>query len=297
MTFEHLRLFKRICELGSLASASREAGMSTSTASDRLAALEAYYGTALINRTTRAIKLTEAGLTLLNGLENLLNNADALKNTIKDGYETLSGPIRISAPSDLGQTLVCPSIDAFQAKHPSVTFELHLSDGYVDIVGGGFDIALRFGDVTDRALRIIRFEGAPRIVCASPAYIGQFGKPDTPDDLADHRCLLMRFGDLLDNRWILKRGGKAKATHVDGFRMSNDGRVVKRWCLDGVGVALKSRLDIAAELEEGLLVALFEEHGSPPYPLQIVLPPDRHQPARVQAFTEALAQGVRQQIS
>ncbi len=267
--------------------------MSTSTASDRLAALESYYGAALLNRTTRAIKLTEAGLTLLKGLESLLEEADSLKRTIKEGFATLSGPIRISAPNDIGQTLVCPAIEEFQTEHPSVTFELHLSDGYVDLVRSGYDIALRFGDVTDRALRIVRFEGAPRIVCASPLYISRFGQPESPEELEQHRCLLMRFGEMLDNRWELKRGGQAKATHVKGFRTSNDGSLVKRWCLDGVGIALKSRLDIADDLKEGRLVALFEEFGSTPYPLQIVLPPDRNQPARLRAFSDLLARKVR----
>ncbi|MEM9440030.1 MAG: LysR family transcriptional regulator, partial [Pseudomonadota bacterium] len=137
MNLDHLRLFQRIVELGSLAAAARETGLSATTVSERLASLEAHLGVALLNRTTRSISLTEAGRTLWHGAEPLLEETASLESKIRHSAETLSGPIRISAPSDLGRNLVSIEIERFQIKNPGVQFELHLFDGYTDIVGDG----------------------------------------------------------------------------------------------------------------------------------------------------------------
>ena len=142
MLLDNIALFLQIVEKGSLVAAGREAGLSPTTVSERLAALESHFGVVLLNRTTRALNLTEEGRTLVEGAKQVLGEVQDLESRIRLGAETLSGTIRVSAPSDLGRTLVSAEVHRFLAEHPAISIELLLSDGYVDVVGQGFDIAL-----------------------------------------------------------------------------------------------------------------------------------------------------------
>jgi DNA-binding transcriptional LysR family regulator len=121
-----------------------------------------------------------------------LAEADELEALIRLGVEKISGPIRLSAPIDLGRSTLVPILDAFLAEHPEVTIDLNLTDGYVDLVGQGKDFAIRYGELADSTLRVKRLVENRRIVCAAPAYLATRGMPQHPDDLAHHECLVMR---------------------------------------------------------------------------------------------------------
>lgn len=289
MLIDNIRLFLKIAEKGSLVAAGRELGLSATTVSERLAALEAHYGVVLFNRTTRSISLTEAGRTLVEGARVVLGEVDDLDARIRHGAQTLSGPVRVSAPVDLGRSIVSDVVAEFAAAHPAISVELSLSDGYVDIVGEGFDIALRFGAVTDSTLRIRSLGEFQRIVCAAPAYIAAHGAPAKPGDLAGHNCLVMRFGRTLDNVWRFGTGKAQQAVTVRGNKTVNDGWLVRQWALAGQGIILKSELDVADDLKAGRLVALLEDYLPPPNPLQMMFPPGRAQPRRVRALAESIS--------
>ncbi|MEM8973658.1 MAG: LysR family transcriptional regulator [Pseudomonadota bacterium] len=292
MLLDNIRVFMMIAEKGSLVAAAREIGMSTTTVSERLAALEAHYGVVLFNRTTRSISLTEEGRMLLDGAKSVLSEVAELDTRIRHGAETLSGPIRISAPVDLGRSIISQAISTFTEENPAVSIELLLSDGYVDLVGQGFDLAVRFGNVTDSTLRARSLGTFQRLVCAAPAYIERHGVPKTPNDLKDHNCLVMRFGETLDNVWEFKRGPKRHQVTVRGSRVVNDGWLIRSWALAGHGIVLKSELDVADDIRSGALVSLFEDHLPPPIPLQMMFPPGRAQPRRVTAFADYLLAAV-----
>lgn len=289
MLLSNIALFQQIVEKGSLAAAGREAGLSSTSVSERLAALEAHYGVVLLNRTTRSISLTEEGRTLLEGGKRVLGEIEDLESRIRFGAETLSGPIRISAPSDIGRTVVAEEINRFLAAHPAITVELLLSDGYVDVVGQGFDLAVRFGSITDSSLRIRSLGLKRRVVCAAPAYLASHGTPQKPDDLHGHNCLLMRFGGNLDNLWRFGPDQQPQFVTVRGNRVANDGALVRQWCLAGYGIMLKSELDVGADLRTGKLVELLAEHAQPATPVQMLFPPGRAQPRRVRALADRLA--------
>lgn len=287
MRLEHFALFLEIVRKGSLAGAARELGLSPATVSERLAAIEAHYGTTLLHRTTRALHLTEEGRVVAEGARRVLEEAAQLETLVRIGSETLSGSIRMSAPVDLGHSTIAPVTDQFVATHPRISIELLLSDGYVDVVGEGIDIAIRFGHLTDSSLRVRSLGAHRRVVCAAPDYLKARGEPRTPSELANHNCLMMRFGPHLDNVW---RFAEDQQVVVRGNRISSDSRLVHRWCVDGHGLAWKSVLDVGAELDSGALVELLSGFASDAVPLQMVFPPHRAQPPRVKALADALSQ-------
>jgi len=293
MLLDNIALFLHIVEKGSLVAAGRETGLSPTTVSERLAALERHFGVVLLNRTTRAISLTEEGRTLVEGARQLLGEVEDLESRIRAGAQTLSGPIRISAPSDIGRTLVSDEINRFLAQHPAISVELLVSDGFVDIVGGGFDMALRFGTVTDSTLRARTLGQKRRLICAAPDYLKARGIPSRPADLKEHNCLVMRFGSHLDNVWHFGPHTMKQVVTVRGDRVANDGALVRRWCLAGYGIMLKSELDVASDISSGKLVELLSDYAPPPTPLQMLFPPSRAQPRRVRALGEPVGCGFR----
>lgn len=295
MLIDNLSLFLLIVEKGSLTAAGREAGLSATTVSERLAALEAHYGVTLLNRTTRSISLTEAGRTLVQGAKRVLEDVEDLEGRIRHGAQHLSGPIRLSAPSDLGRNVISAAISGFLDLHPGVSVELVLSDGYVDIVGQGIDLAVRLGDISDSTLRVRRLHPKRRILCAAPAYIAAHGAPKTPADLKNHNCVLMRFGGNLDNVWHLGTGGGKQIVTVRGNRIANDGAMARQWALEGVGIALKSEMDAAEDLRAGRLVELLEDFACAPAPVQLLFPPGRTQPRRIRVFADHLAEAINAQ--
>lgn len=289
MLLENLSLFLRIVEKGGLAVAGREVGLSPATVSERLASLEAYYGAALLTRTTRAISLTEEGRALVEGARRLLAEAEELESRVRRGANVISGPVRLSAPEDLGRRLLVPVIDAFLAEHPAVTVDLNLTDGNVDIVGQGMDFAIRHGMLADSSLRAKSLGENRRIVCAAPAYLAAHGTPVHPDELAAHDCIVMRFGQNIDRDWPFLIDGVMRKVTVHGQRVVNDGGLVRQWCREGRGIALKSIRDVADDLATGALVELLEDFSAGGTALQIVYPPSAVQPRRVRMLIDRIA--------
>jgi len=289
MLLDNLQLFLVIAEKGSLVAAGRETGLSSTTVSDRLAALERHYGVVLFNRTTRSISLTEEGRTLLDGARNLLNDVSDLDALIRHGAQTLSGQVRVSAPNDLGRGLISTAIVDFVRENPRVSVDLSLSDGYVDLIGQGFDLAVRFGRIGDTSLRARRLGDFQRFICASPSYMAAHGEPKTPAELATHNCLVMRFGDVLDNVWRFQVDGRSHQVRVRGNLVADDGYLIRAWALQGRGIVLKSELDVGDDIRDGKLVKLLGAYYPPPTPLQMLFPPSRAQPRRVQALADRIS--------
>lgn len=285
MKVDDFALFVEIVERGSLAAAGRSLGLAPATVSERLSAFERHYGATLLQRTTRSLHLTDEGRLVLEGARRVLHEATELESRVRLGSEALSGPVRISAPVDLGHGIVASTIDRFLAAHPNIAVELVLFDGYVDVVGEGLDLAVRFGELADSSLRVRKLGRHRRVVCAAPSYLSVRGEPAVPSDLADHSCLLMRFGQHLDNVWRFREGERVV---VKSHRTTNDSRLVRRWCTLGFGLAWKSVLDVGAELEAGELVEVLADYAAKPTPVQIVFPPSRTKPRRVEALAEAL---------
>jgi DNA-binding transcriptional LysR family regulator len=286
-----LALFVRIVERGGFAAAGRDLGLSPAMVTERVSALEAHYGARLLNRTTRSVSLTEEGKLLLDGARQLVSDAADMQSRIKFGVNRISGSIRISAPSDLGRNRISDLLNAFMLSHPEISIELILSDGYVDLAGLGIDLAVRLGQLKDSSLNAVRLGANTRVVCASPNYLKQRGKPQTPRDLLLHNCLLMRFGAGIDREWTFAEAGKNSTITVNGNRIANDGDLVRLWCLQGHGIALKSIWDVKEDLKTGRLEELLQPFAPLPTALHVLYQGGSSVSKRVRALIDALVQG------
>ncbi|WP_419796581.1 MAG: LysR family transcriptional regulator [Terasakiella sp.] len=293
MLLDNLALFIRIVEKGGLAVAGRDLGLSPATVTERLNALERYYGATLLKRTTRAIHITEEGQLLLDGAKRLLAEANELESRLKKGVDQISGPIRLSAPLDLGRNRLTPIIDAFLTVYPQVSIDLILNDGYMDMVAEGIDFAIRYGNLASSSLKIKKIASTHRLPCATPSYLEKYGSPQTPYELERHNCLIMRFGQNLDNEWSFSIDGQVVKIPVQGNRIANDGEQVRHWCLAGFGIAYKANLDVEADIAEGKLIPLLAPYLNVSSQLQIIYPQSNTMPRRVRMLIDYIAKQIR----
>ena len=288
---DNLKLLLRIVERGGFAAAGRDFGLSPSTVSERITALEAHYGARLLNRTTRAVHPTDEGRRLIESAQIIIDEEDNIELRLRAGVERLSGLIRLTSPEDLGRSFILPLVGEFQEQNPDVIIDLNLTDRYVDLVSSGFDFGLRLGDLKDSSLIRRKVAGNRRIACASPEYCERWGVPKHPYDLADHKCLIMRNGLSFDNQWFFKIDKSLAAVKVAGDRISNDGGIVRQWCKDGHGIALKSIWDVGGDLASGALIEVLQDYAVPGGgSLQMVHGGGRQLPRRIVTLMDFLAE-------
>lgn len=277
----HLSLFLNIVEKGGLAKGGRDLGLSPASVTEKLNALESHYGTRLLNRTTRAISLTEEGRVVLETARHLVSDAVDLEARIRHGMDNLTGLIRLSAPADMGRWRIVPLIDQFMKDHPEIIVEFTITDRYLNLVENGIDVAVRLGSPNDSSLSAVKIARNYRVLCAAPSYINEHGLPQSPEELLDHNCLLMRLRSAIDRRWDIQSGSGKKTVIVSGNRVANNGELVRQWCIAGHGIALKSIWDVHNDLAAGRLVRLLpgsfvkSPHVQIIYPVQATSLPRR----------------------
>ena len=281
---ETLQLFARIATIGAFGEAGREFGLSPTAVTHRIKGLESELGVTLFNRTTRTVALTANGELFLNHTLKILENIEDARSEIAGGENNIRGQLRIAGSASFGRRYIAPHIAKFLELHPHVQVKLDLSDRVIDIVEHGYDLALRIGTLAPSSLIATKIIDNPRILVASPAYIEKAGKPEIPQDLASHNCLVLG-----DNRsWRLRDvHGDVHDVRVSGNFSTNYGEVTAEAAIADVGIALKSKWDIEHQLTEGSLVPVLEEYAVDPlWSLWAVRPPAQIAPARVSVFIE-----------
>lgn len=269
-----LQLFVAAAEAGSFSAAARRLDVGPVQASATIARLEGELGTRLFERSTRRLRLTEAGEQWLPHARQMLaaweDGQAALRGAAAED-QPLRGRLRVSLPSDIGRQHLWRWIEDFIATDGSaeLQLDLRLSDRVTDLVQEPVDYAVRYGEPPDSSLIALPLAPANRrVLCASPAYIARHGQPATPADLRNHDCLRWVLGDSLHARWRFgSREGETVAVEVSGSRTVDDGGLVREWAVAGLGIAYKSGLDVAADLAGGRLVALLPDWLGEPAPL------------------------------
>ena len=260
MLIEDLKVVIKVAEFRSITAAANHLDMRVATASAALKRVEASLGTELFTRTTRQLRLSNAGERYIPQCEQALHTLEQARQNIKNDLDVIEGEIRLSVSSDLGRNLVTPWLDEFLDDYPDVSVRFNISDSTVDFFRDSSDIALRYGSPKDASLYGFKICNVPTLLCASPEYLAKYGEPSHPQDLNSHNGLFYQLHDLTHNVWEFCREDQIFKVKVTGNRASNDGDLVRRWCVAGQGIAIKSCLDMAADLLSGRVVGAMPEY-------------------------------------
>lgn len=271
LRLEDLLVFVRTAECGSLSAAARELNLTPAVASAALKRLEAELGTLLLVRSTRSLRMTVNGERYLEHARAALATLAAGSEALAADKESVTGTLTLSAPSDLGRNVLLPWLNEFQSLHPALRLQLRISDRLTDMYRQSVDLALRYGVPSDSSLVALPLSpDNRRVLCASPEYFARHGVPEAPADLRRHNCLRLVLGDAVHSRWNFSSGDRTQAVTVDGRHTSDDGEIVRRWAVDGVGIAYKSRLDVLADLRANRLQAALTDYQMEAAPLYLV---------------------------
>ncbi|MBR9728055.1 LysR family transcriptional regulator [Shewanella intestini] len=292
-----MELFVKVIKNGGLAAAGRVVGLSPARMTARINGLEQRYGTRLLNRTTRQVNLTEEGRIFFDACQRVLSEVEQAEAQLQVGKATLSGPLRITAPSDIGQLHIVPIIDQFVADFPNVQPYVYLSDGIMNLSDQNFDLAIRYGALPDSNLISKNLYQSHRVLCASPDYLARKGTPRTPQCLIHHDCLaLVREVEPLVT-WHFHKDSQHMSMVIKPARSTNDGAQVRRWAVEGAGIALKSYCDVADDIEHNRLQVILADYNQDfqknnfmaKADLHVVYPSRSYLPERVKAFIERLS--------
>lgn len=283
-----MTVFAQVVELGGFARAAERLEISTSAASRYLAELEAHLQTRLLHRTTRKLSLTESGREYYERCVQLLADLDEAERSAGAQASDPRGTLRVTCSLNFAVRHLAPAISAFTARHPSVKFDVSLSERIVDLVDEGFDLAIRVGTPGGQQL-IARKIGESRLVaCASPGYLAKHGIPRTPADLRRHNCLLYENLAPRDTWAFRDRHGKEHAVRVTGNLHSTHGDMLVAAATRDMGIALEPDFIVEPELKSGRLVAILERFAARRSSIYAVYPSRRHLSAKVRLFVDFL---------
>jgi DNA-binding transcriptional LysR family regulator len=287
-----MAVFARVAELGGLAAAGRALGLSPPAVTRAVAGLEAHLGARLLTRTTRRVRLTEAGSRYLADVRRILLEIAEAEAAAAGSHGTARGLLKVTAPTQFGRLHLGPALPAFLDRHPEVEVELLLLDRVVDLVEEGVDVALRIGRLEQGSLVARRLGGVRRVVVGSPAYLARLGEPQAPGDLAAHRLIapvtLMR-GDA----WGFVEVGVPRAVPVRARLRTSQPDVAIDAARAGHGLTRVPIYQVAEDLRLGALRIVLADFEEPPLPVSLVTLEGRRAAARVRAFVDFMVPRLR----
>lgn len=254
-------LFVRVVHCDGLAAAGRELGMTPSSVTMRINNLERHYNVKLLTRTTRSISLTESGREFYRDCLRMLDEIVDVEQRLKSSQETISGPLRITATSDLGRQHIVPLLNEFVQDHPDIKPFLILSDLITDITENNIDLAIRYGISRDSQMVTQKLADSRRVLCASPEYLKRHGAPETYLELKNHSCLTMVQLRTPLSKWYFDTPQGEKSLVIQPSRSCDDGAQIREWAVEGAGIALKSYWDVVDDLNANRLSTILDQYN------------------------------------
>src|SRR5713101_4953027 len=281
-----LAAFLAIAEERSFTRAARRLGVSPSAMSHAMRGLEEDIGVRLLSRTTRSVAPTEAGKQLLARLRPALTDVQDALDQLTGLRDKPAGRVRLLVPRLAGTTVLGPKLAKFTRDYPDVVLDITADDTRLDIVAGGFDAGIHFGEYIQKDMIAVRVSKDHRAaIVGSPAYFKSHPKPKAPRDLLSQRCINFRHGHGGDvYRWEFEKGRKSLSVAVNGPLIVDDVEIMIRAAIDGVGLAFMSEEQAAAHLAQGTLVRVLEDWCQPFPGFFLYYPSRRQQPAALSAL-------------
>lgn len=287
-----MRVFVAVADRAGFAAAARGLGLSAPAATRAIAALERRVGTRLMQRTTRRLRLTEAGQRYLADCKRILGEIDEAEASAAGAHAEPRGPLGITAPAMFGRLFVAPLVISFAERHPQVAARLFLADRLVDLIDEGYDVAVRIAHLADSALTAVRVGSVRRVICASPTYLAQHGTPRTPADL--QRFDAIAFAPIGPaQEWSFRVGQRTQTIRPPARLVANTAEVAVAAAVAGRGLTSVLSYQVGPELRAGKLKLVLADHELPPVPVQVVHHEGRRASARVRAFVDLAVERLR----
>ena len=284
--------FAKVAEANGFSEAARRLGVSKSAVSKHVTRLEDHFGTRLLNRTTRRVSLTEAGLALYERCARIAEAVEEAEQAVSSHSDSPRGQLRVNAPVTFGLMHLAPAIPDFLAAYPDVTMDLTLNDRFVDVVDEGYDLAVRIAKLADSSLIAKKLAPAPRKILASPEYLARHGMPKEPADLAHHACLGYSNSPGRDE-WRIRWKGEVETIRIRSPLVVNNGDVLLSAALKGLGIVWIPTFMSYVHLRDGSLVHLLPDGDDHSLSVYALYPHSRHLSPKTRAFVDFLARRFR----
>jgi DNA-binding transcriptional LysR family regulator len=255
MNIEHLKLFVRIAITNNISLAGKELGLSPAVSSAHINKLEEGLGVRLIHRTTRRVSLTEEGIDFLPHAEEVLDSVELAEASVGSGSVTPQGRLRVTAPASFGRMHIVPALGNFMKLYPNVSLDLRLSDSILDMVEGGFDIAIRNSSLNDSTLVARKLASDSRVVCASPDFIMKYGEPESFRNLTDFNCV----GLMGLEEWSFETLDGHQSVKPKLLVRVDNGEAARDACTAGIGITICSVWCAYEQLRSGELVRILKQ--------------------------------------
>ncbi|WP_395700936.1 LysR family transcriptional regulator [Aquabacterium sp.] len=289
---ESLRTFVAVADAGGFAKAARQRGSSAPAVTRAISALERHLGTPLLHRTTRSLRLTEAGESFLADCRRILGDLDAAEAAVVGVRDEPRGTLSVTAPALFGRRHVAPVLLGFLAQHPQLGARAFFADRVVHLIDEGYDVAVRIAHLPDSSLTAMPVGALRRVVVASPDYLARHGEPRTPADLAGHRAIGFSFDGQSSAPWTF--GNPREPGQPVERLIVNDNEVRVAAACAGHGLARALAYQVTDEVQDGRLRIVLRDHEPAPVPVHLVYPAGRMAAAKVRSFVGFAAERLRQ---
>ncbi|MEM1385696.1 MAG: LysR family transcriptional regulator [Pseudomonadota bacterium] len=286
--FEDMRCFLQVVDQGSVTRAAEAMSIAPSAVSRRIKELEARLGAQLLARTTRRMSLTEAGQTFYDRAARLLAELEEAEAEVSDATRALAGTLRVAVPLTFGVMHLAPIFAAFADEHEALRMDLDFSDRQVDLVGEGFDLAVRIGNLRDSSLIARKLCDVQMMVCAAPDFLDRHGRPADPQALSAWPGLCYQGSERLDIWRYQSADGETGSVQMDVRMRANNGTMLSRAAEQGLGVAMQPSFIVEEGLAAGRLEQILAAYRWPDIAIYAVYPQTRHLSAKARALIDHL---------
>jgi DNA-binding transcriptional LysR family regulator len=283
----NLSVLVSVVETGNFARAADALGLSPSGVSRAVSRLEERLGVRLLHRTTRSVTLTDEGERLYAQVGPLLSGIEDAALAAAGDSQAVRGRLRVSLDAMFARQVIAPQLAAFLTRYPALELEIVTRDELGDLVAEGIDVAVRFGVPPSSSLIGRKLLETRVLTVAAPAYLAAYGRPATPKDLANHRCI--QFRDPVTRRpfdWEFHRKGKVVPVETTGPLLVTDSGIMFAVCIAGAGIAQVLAVSVQDALADGRLVELFPDWAEESFPLYAFYPSRKNAPPKVRAFVD-----------
>jgi DNA-binding transcriptional LysR family regulator len=287
-----LSAFAAVVDAGGFAGAARRLGLSPPAVTRAINELESHLGVRLLTRTTRVVRVTDAGARYAEDCRRILQAIEEADESAAGAHAAPRGRLSVAAPSLFGERFVAPVVNTFLQKQADMRVSCWFLDRVVNLLEEGVDAAVRIGDVPDAGLQAVRVGQVRRVVCAAPAYLDARGTPDTPDELAGH-AIVAAGGVAPHAEWRLLVGGSARALKLEARLHATTHAAALQAALAGVGLTRLPWFQVAAAVKVGQLRVLLSAHETAPLPVHVVHREGRYPTQKVRAFVDLAVQALR----